>query len=151
VKGKGASIADLKTQLDFMLEELPKYKTVWTTLLNATSVKEASDIVMLRYEQPGNTSDKAKEKRASFSQGYFDKFALQEEPSPMKRYVVTIKPNVNLRVGNSKSYPLAGKAITAGSKYEWVATSDNNWHAIIAKSGKQVMWIDGSFCRIEEG
>lgn len=147
---RGQDICDAKAQLDFLLDEIKTYKTVMNTILTAQNVKEASDIVMERYEKPGNITEKAREKRASFGQGYFDKYALIDTPSQSKRYIVTTKPNVNLRVGNERTYPMAGKAIMVGSKYEWVATADNGWHAIVAKSGKQVMWISGDYCKVTD-
>jgi hypothetical protein len=146
----GPNIGDLNMQLAFMLDELPKYKTVWNIITTTKSIREASDIVMLRYEQPSDTSDKAKEKRAAFGQGYYDKFALQEVPTPMKRWVETTAANVKLRAGNGKNFSQSGMAITKGSRYEWVATANNGWHAILAKSGKQVLWISGDFTKIVE-
>jgi len=68
------SIGDLNLQLEYLWQELQKYKTVLNTLCTAKNIKEASDIVLLRYEKPANTSDKVKHKRASYGQKYFDKY-----------------------------------------------------------------------------
>ena len=146
----GDSIGDLNMQLKFLIKEIQTYKTVWKTLQEAKTVKEASDIVLEKYEKPASVSDKTKEKRAAFGQGYFDSYARQEEKTPMTRYIETTKANVNLRTGNGKNYSKAGVAIQKGSRYEWVATSDNGWHAVVAKSGKQVVWISGDFSKIVE-
>lgn len=67
-------ISSIECQVGYMLYELPKYKTVWKTLKEAKSVEEASDIVMLRYEKPANTSDKAKAKRALYARQFYDKY-----------------------------------------------------------------------------
>ena len=68
-------IGSIVGQVEYMLKELPKYKTVWKTLLEAKSVEEASDIVLLRYEKPANTSDAVKAKRALYGRQYYEKYA----------------------------------------------------------------------------
>jgi len=69
------SVGDIYLQLDYLWFELQSYKTVINTLYSAKTVKEASDVVLLRYEKPANQSDKVKEKRAGFGQKYYDKYA----------------------------------------------------------------------------
>lgn len=81
MKSKNISISDLNMQLVFLADEIKKYKTVYRTLLNATSVREASDIVMAKYERNSNQSESNKEKRASFGQRYFDRYANVESDS----------------------------------------------------------------------
>lgn len=80
VKGKGKSIADLETQLEFLIEELKSlYPTVWEKLLKATSVKTASNVVLTEYEAPGNQSDGVKTTRANYGQTYFDRYTHAKE------------------------------------------------------------------------
>lgn len=70
------SIGDLDMQLDFLTKELSSgYASVWNTLLTATSVIEASNAVLLGFERPADQSKSVQEKRASFGQVYFDKYA----------------------------------------------------------------------------
>ena len=71
------NIASIQAQVGHMLQELPKYKTVWKTLKETKSINEASDIVLLRYEKPADVSDKAKAKRALYAQQFYDKYANQ--------------------------------------------------------------------------
>lgn len=71
----GASIGSLEMQLDFMIRELKGYAAVWEVLRTARTVREASDIVLTRYERPANMSSSVKAKRASFGQAYFDAYA----------------------------------------------------------------------------
>lgn len=141
------------TQLNFMQKEIATYKTVWNTLLNARSVKEASDIVMERYEKPGNISDKAKEKRAAFGQECFDLFVNESTPISWTKYVVTKIDKVNLRSGPGKEYGSVTQAKKEGEKYEWIADSMNNWHAIVAEvSGKKrVLWISPEYSEVRSG
>lgn len=76
-KGRNKSVGDLETQLYFLYYELQKYKTVFYAICDATNIKEASDIILLKYEKPKNKSDAVKVKRAGFGQKYFDKYAAK--------------------------------------------------------------------------
>lgn len=69
------SVGDLYLQLDYMWEELQAYKIVLNSLLNATDIRETSDVVMLKYEKPANTKEEAKQKRAKYAQKYYDMFS----------------------------------------------------------------------------
>lgn len=81
VRAAGKSIGDLDIQLAFLLQEIKGYKTVWNTLVSATSVREASDSVLTRYEQPADQGESVQVKRAGFGQTYFDKYAGQTAPA----------------------------------------------------------------------
>lgn len=75
-KSKNKSIGDLEMQLDFLYKELSQsYPSVLTTLKNAKSVKEASNAVLLKFECPADQSVSAQNKRASYGQIYYDKYA----------------------------------------------------------------------------
>ena len=72
------SIGDLEMQLDFLMKELREgYKAVLAVLKKATSVRQASDAVLLKYEQPKDQSASVQTKRASYGQTYFDKYATK--------------------------------------------------------------------------
>lgn len=75
-RAAGKSIGDLEMQLDFLFKELSEgYKTVLATLKAATTVKAASDSVLLNYERPADQSEAVKKKRASYGQTYYDRYA----------------------------------------------------------------------------
>ena len=75
---KGVSIGDLDMQLEFLVREMQTdFKSVWNTLLSASSVREASDAVLLKYEKPANQSEENQERRASFGQKYFDSYGKE--------------------------------------------------------------------------
>lgn len=120
----------------FLLKEIKSYKTVWDTLLNATSVKEASDIVMLRYEKPANTSDAAKEKRAAYGQMYYDQFAGQQQSEYVVKKYVKAKTQVNIRVTPDKLQPRLGE-LRKGQTAELIST-ENGWHKI-------GVWVSGDY------
>lgn len=74
-KSKKASIGDLEMQLDFLWKEIKGYTTVFNTLKNATSVREASDVVLLQYERPADQSEAVQIKRAEYGKTYYKKYA----------------------------------------------------------------------------
>lgn len=79
-KGKGKSIGDGQTQMEFLAHQLStSYKSVWTTLQTATSILEASNAVLLKFERPADQSESVQNKRAEFGKVYYDKYATKEE------------------------------------------------------------------------
>lgn len=75
-KGVNRSIGDLSMQLDFLYKELSEsYKAVLTALKNASTVRIASDVVLLQFERPANQSESVQVKRAEYGQAYYDKYA----------------------------------------------------------------------------
>ena len=75
-KACGQSLGDLNMQLDYMVKELTEnYPKTWGMMVNATSIREASDLFMLRYEKPANTSETMKKRRADYAQKFYDQFA----------------------------------------------------------------------------
>ena len=100
---------------------------------------------MLRYEKPSNTSDAAKEKRASFGQTYFDRDAHICKPV----MVATTANNVNVRCGNGKDFGAITQIAKSGTSYPWVTTV-GDWHAIeiTINKRKQVGWISGVYSKI---
>ena len=70
------SIGDLEMQLDFLMDELVmSYPAVLNTLKSTKSVRTASDIVLLKFEQPANQEEAVKQKRAQYSQTYYNRYA----------------------------------------------------------------------------
>ena len=136
------SIGNLNMQLNYLWTELQKYTTVINTLKSAKSVREASDIVALRYEKPSDTSEKALQNRANFGLQYYEKYA----GDPPMREVIITTDKVNIRLGNSKKYGRLGQ-VNKNAIFEWVATAENGWHAIVFN--KQVAWVSGEFSTVK--
>ena len=83
-KKAGKSIGDLEMQLGFLMKELSEgYKAVLATLKTASSVRAASDAVLLQFERPADQSEAAKVKRAGYGQKYFDKYAQKGSVNTM--------------------------------------------------------------------
>ena len=81
-KAANKSICDMQMQLDFLLKELQGYSAVMSVLKSATSVREASDIFMLKFENPYDKSEERKKERASKGQSYYDKYEQAATPKP---------------------------------------------------------------------
>lgn len=74
------SIGDYEMQMNFLWKELSRdFKKVVNTLKIATSVREASDAVLLHFEQPGNLSEDNQKARAKRGQKYYDMFHVEPE------------------------------------------------------------------------
>lgn len=79
-KKYGTSIGDEAMQVDFIIYELNNgYKAVMKKLKNATSVKEASDYVVKKYERPANQSEGVLNARAKKGQAIYDEYATKRE------------------------------------------------------------------------
>ena len=80
-KAAGKSIGDLEMQLGFLLKELTSgYKAVLNTLKTTSSVRAASDAVLLQFERPADQSEATKVKRAGYGQTYYNKYAAGQTP-----------------------------------------------------------------------
>lgn len=72
-KQQGKSIGDMQMQLDFLAQEIKGYGSVWTALTTASSIRAASDAVLLQYERPANQSEQVRQSRAALGQGVYDR------------------------------------------------------------------------------
>ena len=78
-KLKKVSIGNLNMQLEFLIKELKtSFPDVYRTLTIAKTVQEASDIVLLDFEKPKNTSAAVQKKRANFGIKFFDKYVSSQ-------------------------------------------------------------------------
>lgn len=69
------SIGNIEMQLDFLwLELTTSYKSVLNAIRNAKSTKEASDIVLTKFERPKDQSDAMKDYRAKLGIEIYHKF-----------------------------------------------------------------------------
>ena len=112
VQEKKASIGDGTVQMEFLAHQLSTdYKAVWQTLQSASSVLEASNAVLLKFERPADQSTNVQTKRAQQGQIYYDKYAKIEEVKTENKITSTFKQGdeVKLRAGatyfNKKSIP----------------------------------------------
>ena len=90
-KKREVSIADLEVQLDWLWSEINMtYQAVLKVLKSAKTVREASDVVLTKFECPAGTTEETKTYRAGLGQVYYDKYA--------KRTVKVTEKQVRQRV-----------------------------------------------------
>ena len=144
-RGKGIQYID--TQIGFILQELPTYKTAWNAVINATEIDIPTKEVMLRYEKPANTGESAIKKRQNYALGYFKKYAANEPVKVASKMVETTADKVFVRSGPGTEYYRKERIEKKGTRYLWIATAENGWHAI--KFGSDaVYWISGEYSQI---
>ena len=76
--GVYSSIGSITLALDFLWYELTTYSEfagVLSTLKNASSIREASDKVLFKFENPEDKSEAVQALRESYGRGYYDQFA----------------------------------------------------------------------------
>ncbi|MEA5135346.1 MAG: phage tail tip lysozyme [Candidatus Fimivivens sp.] len=147
-KAAGASIGDLSMQLNFLWKELQGYTNVMKTLQTATSVREASDVVLCEYERPANMGEEVKVKRAGYGQTYFDKFAEQTPASKFPSVPFTVQviiPDLNYRAEPSMSGAVKGQT---GKGVFTILEVNNGWGRL--KSGVGWIYLENpSYCTIQ--
>lgn len=152
-KAAGTSIGDLNMQLAFMWRELQGYKAVMTVLNSAASVREASDIVLHKYEQPGDQSVAVEEKRAASGQVFFDQFTGSgASPFPVVPFLIRVAiPDLNIRTSpdSTDNTNLSGKYTGVGT-FTIVEVS-GNWGLLKSYRKKRNGWIylgNPEYCEI---
>ncbi len=112
---QNTSIGDAKMQCEFLMTELrTKYQSVLNVLTKTTSVKQASDTVLLQFERPRDQSEAVKSRRVAFSQGFFDKYANSAPEnatvaaSNLPYRVKVSIPDLNIRKGPGTGYARTG-------------------------------------------
>lgn len=157
------SICDINLQLTYLYGELTgKYQGVWNGLMNAKSVAEASNIMLLQFERPADQSVTNQQKRATCCQGYYDKFhgstvttafPIPATVSATKTATATAQPQIqnksvdpylvkitaqllNVRSGAGLDYPVK-TTVKKNGVYTIVAEQDN-WGKLKSGAG----WID---------
>lgn len=75
-RSKNKSIGDTEMQLEFLYKELCEgFKDVLAELKSAKTVLAASNSVLTKFERPANQGSAVQNKRASYGQTYYDKYA----------------------------------------------------------------------------
>lgn len=105
------SIGDMDFQTDFLIEDMKRFSSVLHVLQRSITVKQASDDVILRYEKPADTSEKAKNRRAGLGQEVFDR---------------QFKEGANMAVSNTGFCALIQEALKENWGYIW-GTYGQTW------------------------
>lgn len=106
-KGKNKSIGDGQTQMEFLAHQLSTdFKSVWNTMKNATSILEASNAMLLKFERPADQSVNAQNKRAELGKVYYNKYATKSASTPSTNNGFTNSPLVNYtKISPNKTSP----------------------------------------------
>lgn len=152
----GESIGDLMMQLDFMYQELKDYAAVFQVLRTAKTVKEASDIVLTKYERPADQSNSVKTKRASYGQAYYDAYATatttsEKEETTMSNSPLVTYTNITKNKTSPRNHAIDTITIhcivgqwTAKQGCDYFATTDRECSAnyVVGKDGSIGLSVD---------
>ena len=166
-KQKNKSIGDLYMQMDFLMLELSSgYKGLLSTLRTTTSVKEASNSVLLQFERPADQSVSVQNKRASYGQTYYDKYAqktIKPTGGNNMKYNANNKPLVCMQThstcykGTRTMTPLGVLWHSTGAnnpnlkRYVQPYETDANYNEMIALLGKNTYKNDWNHVNHQAG
>ena len=148
-KSMNKSIGDLDMQLANLKNEFDtNYKGVWNELMASTSVFDASNVMLLKFERPQNQTVENQERRAKVCQGYYDKFHGKTTTSTstptttastnteFTPYVVKIIVDaLNYRKGPGTNYQINGTIKNKG--LYTIMKEENGWGLLKSRAG----WI----------
>lgn len=109
-KASKKSIGDYEMQLGFLYKELSSsYASVLSELKNAKAVLDASNAVLTKFERPADMGAAVQNKRASFGQKYYDKYAKKPVTPDPKPTTPTLEFAVNdiVKFAGGKHYTSA--------------------------------------------
>lgn len=109
-KASKKSIGDYEMQLGFLYKELSgSYASVLSELKNAKTVLAASNAVLTKFERPADMGTAVQNKRASFGQKYYDKYAKKPVTPAPKPTTPTLEFAVNdiVKFAGGKHYTSA--------------------------------------------
>ena len=136
-KSKGVSIGELTMQLEFLYQELStSYKDVLSTLKNATSILEASNAVLFKFENPADQSVKVQNYRASLGQKFYDKYAGKQinQPQEVVQESATNDTVYTVKSGDT----LSGIALKYDTTYQELAKYNNIANPSIIYVGQKI-------------
>ena len=131
-KERKVSIGNEEMQLEFFYQELStSYPAVLNVLKTATSVRQASNAMLINYERPASQGKdateeqrlKAQNDRAAYSQDYYDKYLATKKGGSSMKYTEKNKP-LQCMMTNSTCYRQTRKMEVKGVL--WHSTGANN-------------------------
>jgi len=143
-KGRGVSIANLNMQLEFLVNELKSsFKSVWNSLTNAKSVKEASNAVLLKFERPANQGVSVQNTRASYGQTYYNKYAGS---------TTTVKPETGSKATSTISSSNCTKRVATANLNIRKAPSTASAIVRVVKKGSSLCTVGkvGTFYKLND-
>lgn len=141
-KSIGKSIGDLEMQLDYLYKEISGYTSVFNVLKNASSVLEASNAVLFNYERPANQSASVQSKRASYGQGYYEKYATNHsigQSSPTENSSASSESSDDIIYTVVKGDTLSSIASRYNTTYQKLAEYNNIPNPSKISVGQQII------------
>lgn len=126
-KQRGVSIADLETQLDYLISELnASYKKVLGILKTAQTVQETSDCVLCNFEQPDDCGPVVRAYRSSLGQKIYDEYNKTGVMSMVR--VSNCGHDENNRYSGGKAGDQSG---TEWYLIPWYQYSNGGWNYVL--------------------
>lgn len=159
-KNAGKSISDIDCQLDQLYSHL-QTEGLFNKIKNATSIEDASNLFLTKFEKPTDQSDKVKNARIECAKNIYNKFKSKGE-NRMK-YSITNPPLVCMQT-NSTCYKGTSKMTINGvlwhstgannttiKRYVQPSENDANYAKLIAQIGQNMGRNDWNHISIQAG
>lgn len=125
-KAAFVSIGDLNTQLQYLMHELKTiFNSVYKVLTTTRSVREASDIVLKKFEMPSDTGERVQLERYGYAKQFYDAYAGKEDPGVSKVTAKTILDIYRSWIGCNERDGSHQKIIDIYNSYTPSITFDN--------------------------
>ena len=81
-QAQGKSIGDRDMQVDHFIKMMKEnYTAIWAALASAKTVREASDVVLLKFERPADQSEAVRVKRAGYGEEFLARYGGAASPT----------------------------------------------------------------------
>lgn len=81
-QAQGKSIGDRDMQVDHFVKMMKEnYTAIWAALASAKTVREASDVVLLKFERPADQSEAVRVKRAGYGEEFLARYGEAASPT----------------------------------------------------------------------
>lgn len=81
-QAQGKSIGDRDMQVDHFVKMMKEnYTAIWAALASAKTVREASDVVLLKFERPADQSEAVRVKRAGYGEEFLARYGGAASPT----------------------------------------------------------------------
>lgn len=155
-KARNASIADLRTQLDYLMTELQTgYKSLLTRLQTTHDIMDASTQTLIQFEQPADTGSAVRKTRYDYSVQVYTAFHKAVEPVKAEEIIKQAKAWIGLNEADGSHMQVVEvyNAYTPRAR-GYALTPRDNWcdafvSACFIKAGA-VSLIGGTECGVEE-
>lgn len=156
-RARGVSVGDFWTQLDYLMQELNgPYSGALRGIKAATTIRQASDIILTQFEKPADQSESAKRFRASLGEQLYEEYkraggtaTLPAQTNPYK------EPSSNVAMARDEvrwiQYQLNAKGYSLSVDGIWGAKTEEAVRAFQADNGLAVDGIVGPATRAKLG